>query len=343
MVVIDIGIFAYNEAGKIGHMLRSLLAQDLFTEPSYNVCLHILANGCTDGTITEAQQVISEHSQAINAVYHDFPEGGKSRTWNRFVHDVSRPDAEVLAFLDADIQIPEHDMLRKLCEFLRSAPHLSGTPSQPVKDIAYDPSLRRGFMDKLIASAGGTLNDWKNAICGQLYLLKADVARSFYMPIGLPGEDGFVRAMVLTRNFSEEGRPEDLIDGQEGLFHVYESERSIGALIKHQTRLVIGSAINAMIYARLRNQPEATRMQDLKQSATDPDWLPRLLKDKLPRFPYGYVPTHFLFKRVQYWLESPNKFRPKRILVTALGFVFDAVVYVRAQLKMWRGAGAGYW
>lgn len=343
MILVDIGVFAHNEAGRIGPMLRDLCRQTLFDDPAFGVCLHILANGCTDATVAEARKAIAEYGPGTRVVVHDIPEGGKSRTWNRFVHDFSRPEAEILAFLDADIQIPDPGMLKELCRFLRAAPDLAGVSSRPVKDIVHDPSLQNGIMDKLITAAGGTLNNWKTSICGQLYLLGSDVARSFHIPIGLPTEDGFVRAMVQTENFSQEGAPVTRLDGRDDLFHIYASERSIGALLRHQTRLVIGSAINAVIYARLRSLRTDDRMKALKSSAQDPSWLPDLLDSTLPCMPYGYVPTHFLFKRVRFWVQSPDRFRPKRILVTGAGFVFDALVYARAQAMMWRGAGAGYW
>ena len=64
-------------------------------------------------------------------------------------------------------------------------------------------------------------------------------------------EDGFIRAMVLTDLLSA---PQDLtrIDGDPEAFHVYESIRDIGALIRHQTRIVVGSAVNAALFAHIR-------------------------------------------------------------------------------------------
>lgn len=343
MILVDIGIFAHNESAGIRAMLRNLLVQELFRDSAFDVHLHVLANGCNDATVAEAQQAISEQGATIHTTVHNLPEGGKSRTWNRFVHDISRPEAETLAFLDADIYIPQPHMLRDLCNFLLTSPNLSGVSSRPVKDIIHDASMQNGYRDKLIAAATGTLNDWKSSIAGSLYLLRSDIARSFHMPIGLPCEDGFARAMVQTHNFSQEGAPEIYLDGRDDIFHIYASERSINALIHHQTRLVIGSAINAVIYARLRSLSNECRMKELEESAKNPEWLPNLLNNKLPQRSYGYVPTHFLFKRVQYWIKSPNKLNPKRISVTAAGFIFDATVYIFAQFKMWRGAGAGHW
>lgn len=343
MTPVDIGVFAHNEAGRIGPMLESLFAQDIFADPAHAPCLHILANGCCDTTVAEARATVAASGIAGTVRIHDLPEGGKSRTWNRFVHDLSRPEAEMFIFMDADIRLPETDTLRGLVQFVSGRPDLAGASSNAVKDITYDPSATRGGVDRLIAAAGGTLNAWKGSICGQLYVLRSADARSFHMPIGLPVEDGFVRAMVQTRNFTTEGQPETRLDGRENLFHVYASERGIGALIRHQTRIVIGSAVNAVIYDRIRKETPEARALDLAQSAQDAGWLPSLLRANLPRAPYGYVPTSFLTKRVSFWARSPNRLKPKRLLVMLAGFGFDAVVYARAQYAMWRGLGAGYW
>ncbi len=342
MTIVDIGVFAHNEAGKIGPMLESLFDQDIFADPAQAPRLHILANGCRDATVADAHAVVVARGMEAVSVVHDLAEGGKSRTWNRFVHDLSRPEAEMLVFMDADIRIPDPHVLDALVTFVAGREDLAGASSKAVKDIVHDPALARGGLDKLIAAAGGTLDNWRNSICGQLYVLRTADARSFHLPIGLPVEDGFVRAMVQTRNFTEMHGP-DRLDGRDEIFHVYESERGIGALIRHQTRIVIGSAINAVIFGRISSEPTTARDSDLARAAQDPEWLPTLLRQKLPRAPWGYVPVHFLIKRLQAWRTSPERTKPKRILVMLAGFVFDAVVYLRAQYAMWRGAGAGYW
>lgn len=274
---------------------------------------------------------------------HDLPDGGKSRTWNRFVHDLSRRESEYLMFIDADIRITDPNVLRGLVELVSASKNLDGAVSRPVKDIVHDPRLKRGPLDSLIANAGGTLNDWRASLTGGLYVLRASVARSFHIPIGLPTEDGFVGAMVKTRNFENEKTPEKRLDGREEFFFIYESERHVGALIHHQTRLVVGGAVNATIFGRLRSLSLAERQQELAQSAQDPEWLPTLLSHNLPRMPYGYVPFGFLIKRVLFWKKSTKRFHPKRMALVLVGFAFDVIVYIRAQYIMWRGAAAGYW
>jgi hypothetical protein len=146
--------------------------------------------------------------------------------------------------------------------------------------------------------------------------------------------------MVLTRLLDA---PEDTrrIDGIEAVHHVYASERSIAGLIRHQTRLVIGGAINAAVFAYLLALPEGDIAAALAAAALDDGWLAAVIRDRLPARPYGWVPPHFLTKRVaRGWRGA---LRPRALAVLAAGFGFDLVVYMLAQLRMARGVGAGHW
>jgi len=328
---VDIGVFAHNEGDGIAAMVARLLAQDL---SGLEARVVVLANGCTDDTVTRAR--------AAGAEVVDLAAGGKSRTWNRFVHDLSRPEAEVLVFVDADIEFTAPDSLKRLALGLAARPALWVLNSQPFKDIVARPQ-DLSLLDKIIASAAGGLDDWKTAICGQFYAMPAARARSLHLPIGLPVEDGFLRAMVLTDALT---RPEDFsrIDGLEGLSHLYGSERHLSALIRHQIRIVIGSALNFAAFDTLRALPQAARRPALMQAAADEGWLSRAARAHLPRWPFGFVPVHFLTKRLARAAASPTQFlRPKRMILLILGFGFDLIVYVLAQYRMARGAGVGFW
>lgn len=341
MKSIDIGLFAHNEEENIVRTLRGFLRQDL---EGLDVRLLVLANGCRDATVRVVQAFLeSEEARACAMVIEvcDLPAGGKSRTWNRFVHDLSRPDADVLVFSDADIRIPEDDAIRRLLMGLSSSEALYAFNSHPIKDIVYNPE-GLGFIDKLIARGSDTLNDWKTAICGSLYAMPAVRARGFHMPIGLAVEDGFLRAMILTDCLT---RPEafERINGDD-VFHIYASERSISALVKHQTRIVIGSAVNAAIFSHLSSLPPEDRHKAVAASAQDDNWLPSVIRSQLPRWPQGWIPSIYLSKRIRYMLSQPRTLRqPKKVLVLLVGFAFDLVVYLNAQWKMARGAGSGYW
>jgi len=338
---VDIGVFAHNEARSIVRMLGELMRQET---TGLDVRLLVLANGCTDDTVEEARSYA--HSEAIapgpvRIEVLELPQGGKSRTWNRYVHELSRPDADVLIFSDADIAIPEPDSLVRLVRGLMSNPQLHAFNSRPIKDIVYRPQ-NLSFKDKAIAMGTGTLNEWRNVICGQLYAMPAARARALHMPIGLAVEDGFLRAMILTDVLTVE---EDLsrIDGGD-VFHVYASERSVMALIRHQTRIVIGSAVNAVVFATLRELPAEQRRSALAKAADQETWLSDVIHSRLPRWPHGWIPLHFLTKRIGFIARQPrNLLRPRNVFVLVMGFGFDLVVYINAQIKMARGTGAGHW
>ncbi|MGL6209649.1 MAG: glycosyltransferase [Paracoccaceae bacterium] len=326
---VDIGIFAHNEAQGIGAMLASLMAQDIHSRADLSVRVLVLANGCQDATVEVARGV-------PGVEVADLALGGKSRTWNRFVHELSRPDADILMFVDADIELPLTDALSRLVDGICARPSLRVLSSQPIKDIIARPEGLT-FIERLIARATGGLDEWKSAICGQLYVMPAAIARRFHMPMGLPVEDGFLRAMVLTDALTG---PEDLsrIDGQEGVHHLYASERRIGPLIRHQVRIVVGSAVNLACYQHIARLPGPARLAELAK-ATEEGWLDRVIKAELPRWPDGFVPLHFLVKRVA--RANWRSFRRWPVLI--LGFGFDLTVYVRAQIRMARGQGAGFW
>ena len=326
---VDIGIFAHNEAAGIAAMLGGMMAQDLHRRKDVSVRVLVLANGCTDET---AARAALPGVEVVNLT-----QPGKSRTWNRFVHDLARREADVLIFADADIALPRPDTLSRLIDGLTAGHGLRVISSQPVKDIVANPE-GLGVVERMIAQASGGLDDWRSAVCGQLYAMPAGAARRYHLPVGLPVEDGFLRAMVLTDAF---GHPEDLtlIGGAEGALHLYPSERRVGPLIRHQVRIVIGSAVNHACFEHMRALPVAERLPELARAAADDGWLPRVVRARLPRWPYGYVPVHFLVKR----LARADWRRIRRWPMLIAGFGFDLIVYLNAQVRMARGSGAGFW
>ena len=333
-LIIDIGIFAHNEERTLPDMLSELIRQSIFEEPDCDIVVNILANGCSDNTVSLAQAFSAAHSN-INLVVHDDPQGGKSRTWNRFVHEISRQEASLLMFCDADISLPERHALIGLVNHISGSPGVQASSSRPVKDIQCN-KPKSGLVLKAIAAAGGGLDDWKTAICGQLYVARADCLRGIFMPVGLPVEDGFLRAMIMT-DLMQRKENRTKVSAPADVFHVYETERSIQTLIKHQVRIVIGSSINKQVFDVLNESRNPSVV--LENASRDPTWLFKCLKQRLPTSS-GWVSTHFLFKRLQRWQRSPSI---KKLPITLLGFCFDAVVYVIAQVKMARGTGVGHW
>lgn len=331
-VRVDIGLFAQNEGAGIVAMLAHLAGQDVFGS-GCDVQVHVLCNGCADDTVPRAQLEAPEGFRV-----HDLPEAGKSRTWNRFVHHIARRDADVVVFCDTGIRWPDAGAVGRLVDGVMARPDLHVLNSEPVKDIAVQGP--RGLVQRLIAASAGGLDDWRRSICGQFYAMPGHAARRYLLPIGLPVEDGFLHAMVVTDRFTA-ADDNDRIDGLQGAWHIYPSERTLRGLIRHQTRLVVGSASNAAVFRHLKAEGFERIARELSRAAADETWLPGVLRLRLPRLPYAYVPLHFLVRRLGRRL--PEQGVLARVGLTTIGVVFDAIVYLNAQMKMARGAGAGHW
>lgn len=344
VVRVDIGIFAHNEEKVIARLITDLSRQSVLTGGLADLHIWIMVNGSRDGTAAAAEAARRALDPALGDRFTvvDLAQGGKSRTVHRFIHHQSRADASVLGFMDADIQLPETDTLERMLHALATRPELQAFTSRPVKDVHHF-KLDVGPVAKVIAAGGDGLTNFRKSICGQLYMLRADMARRIALPDGLPVEDGFVRAMVVTDLFS---MPEDLtrIDGDPAVYHVYESIRGLGELLHHQTRLVVGSAINAALYARFRRaglSGDALRAV-LMESAQDAGWLPRVLAEELPKRPFGFVPFKFAINRISAYRKFGAR-SLRSLVILGIGVTMDMLVYLRASLRMWRGQGAGFW
>lgn len=344
--IIDIGVFACNEAQNIAALIGDVARQSVFARANadIDVRLLILANGCTDDTVLQAKAAREhlEPSIAGRIEVLDFVRGGKSRTMHHFIQEDSRREVDLLGFMDADIHLPEPDTLARMIDQLLSRPALQTFTSRPVKDITLN-SEGSGLIARVIAAGGGGLTDYRNAICGQLFMMRAPMARQIGLPDGLPVEDGFIRAMMLTDLLSA---PEEFgrIDGDPEIYHIYESIRTIPELIRHQTRIVIGSAVNAVLFARIRRDA-GTREEAhalLMAAGADESWLARVLKEDLPIWPHGYVPFSYLIWRLQAYRDS-GKSGLKSLIMLILGLGFDLVVYLRASFHMATRQSAGHW
>jgi glycosyltransferase involved in cell wall biosynthesis len=344
MTRVHVGIFAHNEARCIAAAIGDVAAQDIFRDGALWVRVFVLANGCDDATASVANEAVRQLAPEVAACFTvlDLPLAGKSRTWNHFVHGICAHRADVVCFVDADIRVPPPQTFsRMIARLLGSA--ASVVCSRPRKDIELAPG-GLGWVERAILLASGTASDGRSAIAGSLYVARASALEPIWMPVGLPVEDGFLRAMVLTGLLTQ---AEDFsrIQGDEGIWHVYESLRTVPALVRHQTRLVIGGAVNTAVFDHLclHAQGLESRSALLRGAASDEHWLGRMLRERLPRWPSGFVPWHFLVKRLHGWRRWRGRGAARAMLVAGGGFAFDFIVYLNAQLQMARGKGAGHW
>jgi|GEM_PF-1359511 Glycosyl transferase family 2. len=341
---INVGIFAHNEQRNIANIIADIESQTILKDPEKELSIFILANGCTDETVSIAVECSKKtwFGETSRLAVYDLPFSGKSRTWNYFIHEICKSNVcDAVIFVDADIRIREKSSLARMVRNLFSG-NAHAINSKPVKDIDVR-DRKSNFLQKAISASGGSFSDYKSTICGQLYAVRMESIREIFLPIGLPVEDGFIRAMIIS-NFLTSADDKTKINGCDDMWHEYESIRSIRKLIRHQQRIIVGSAINACIFREIRREQSLeARKNLLKYASENPEWLNSILKQQLPTAPYGYVPFHFLTKRQQGIFGRKNMGLPKKIILSTSGFLFDLIVYVAATFKLARGNSAGFW
>lgn len=175
----SIAVFAHDEASGIVQCLDSLYRG----APHRPFEVHVLANGCTDGT----EALVAAYARARPEVrLHSIPVGDKSNAWNVYIHELS-PDAAVHCFVDGDVRVAPGS-IAALAETLAPAPHANaaaGLPAAGRSAAAFAREVRES-----------------HALPGNLYALSARFVQRLRgagvrLPVGLIGDDSWVGALAL--------------------------------------------------------------------------------------------------------------------------------------------------
>lgn len=344
-IKVGVGILARNEEADIANLIGDLGRQTLLDDDRFSIDVFVVANGCTDRTVDVAEQALSLapfRKLTISTSIHDLPVAGKSNAWNELVHRIAPDDIAYMFFLDADIRIPEKESLKLMLDSLMSSPTAIVAIDASVKDIELEQP--RGVVERLIRAGTGTAEDKTRAIAGACYCVLFSEVRAIRMPIGLPGEDGYLRAMLLTSSFAHEERMERHLFVP-GAYHVFESLRNLPDVLKHNVRLAIATAVNAQLFwhiRALRRQGVDVAEHIRERNLADPDWINDLIRERL-KYSYTPVGKRYLLRRLKQACRHPRRWSPKVWAIALLGTAFDCIVFVKATVLMRRGAGAGYW
>jgi predicted O-methyltransferase YrrM/glycosyltransferase involved in cell wall biosynthesis len=291
---VSIGILAWNEEEAIEAMLRSLFEQSLFAElERRNLICEVLcvANGCTDHTAEAAAKVFvaqrSNHPsrEAFSCQVVNIRERGKSNAWNQYVHSHSARAARFLFLMDGDIVLQHPDTLWNMYAALCAHPEASIAVDQPIKDVALKPD--KTLRDRLSLATSRMTQTGSAQLTGQLYCIRAEVARKIYLPRDLLVEDGFIKAVVCTDFLTRPSSPERIVRAAQAS-HVFQAYRSARDILKNQNRQMMAQTITHLLVDRyLNNLPSAVKA-DLAQfveekDRTDPLWLKRLIGDHVRR------------------------------------------------------------
>ena len=339
---ISIGIFAYNEEPRIGGTLASLRAQDLFDPacfPGHAVEIVVLPNGCRDGTAAVAEQAVREHftgRPGVTARVENLTEAGKSRTWNTYVHRLADPAADLLIFMDGDIQLVGASTLRQLVLALQAHPEAHASVDVILKDIAFKQNL--SAREKMSLAASELTRSGPPKLAGSLYAARGPVVRQFWMPVGLLVEDGYLKALLCTDGFTRPDTPSRLVRAEEAA-HTFEAVTDLRTLFKHEVRLLVGSAMNFILFEHLTAQVQATGRPGGKLvgewNEREPGWFPRLVDEGLRAKGWWQAPTGFIALPLGQLKNLPPGRALKRLPAALLrvGFNLAAAVSANGQLR----------
>jgi glycosyltransferase involved in cell wall biosynthesis len=292
---IAIGIIAWNEEAALPAMLESFFAQTLFAElAAQKIRCEIICivNGSTDRTASIARERFEKEQhthycrEAFTTRVVEVEERGKINAWNLFVHGLSSREAQYLILADADIVLNEPETLWNMYLALDENTTALISTDAPIKDIALKP--RHTAIERVSLAVSRMTQSAAAQLTGQLYCIKASIARNIYLPADLAAcEDGFIKALACTYFLTHEVRPKHIVAAHNAS-HIFEAYVSLRDILNNQKRQMIGQTIVHLLVDRdLKQLPLEQRLnlaETLRaREAADPDWLKLLIAEHVRR------------------------------------------------------------
>lgn len=259
---IIVAVMAHNEERRIARCLSSLPLGDP------RVAVHAVVNGSRDRTAEIARGF-------ARVTVHEYAEGGKSRSWNRFALDTPGIAGEVFVFVDGDAEVAPGSVFALHAALMAdpAANAAAGLPCNGRKVQAY----RR----QMVADHG---------LFGDLYALRGSFvermrSEAIRLPEDLVGEDGLLCALAKT-GLADEGDWQNarVLSCPDAGFFCEPASLFAPATLVGQYRRMINYSVrhfqNRMISAIMRREGPSGFPQRL--SALHADWLPRLAPRRHP-------------------------------------------------------------
>lgn len=268
---ICIAVLAHNEEKRIGACLASL------ARAPAEAAVHVVVNGSRDRTADLARAAAEGQP---NWFVHDYPEGGKARSWNRFLFDELAGFSPLHVFVDGDAEVAPGSV-EALAAALAADPHANAASAVPLNG-----RNAAAYRAALIASHG---------LFGDLYALRGEFlarmkARGLRLPVDLVGDDSLVGALAKT-DLGPESQWDDsrVVPVPAAGFTCEQGVPTPTGLQRQHRRLVSYS---------VRHFQNRIVSQLLRDSGADalPERLADLYREWLPRF--APRPRHWWFDRL---------------------------------------------
>jgi Glycosyltransferases, probably involved in cell wall biogenesis len=344
---LGIGILAHNEADTLPGLVASLFQQNVFHEQRQRfAAIHVVCvpNGCSDETAAVARASLAQAVSALGAhnlswSVEELAAPGKANAWNHCIHH-SLADYEFVCLLDADILFASSETIQAALSRLVEDPRVCVATDLPLKR---DGGAKSSWVGRLSERFSRAAPPSPTEICGQFYCARGSILRSIWMPAGLPVEDGFLRAMVITNEFRQAEDPRRIVRAERAA-HFFEPERTLGELWRHKKRLMIGTTLNLLLFHHLwEHAGEHGAGQLLRDHmGADASWLSRYLTGEASRRAW-VVPMGHVMRRLADLRAAPMSRSLRRAPAAIAATALDLLVAISANREIKRGIGLGYW
>lgn len=293
---IAVCILAKDEGAVIAQTLAYLAEQSFIVKGDQHVDIHLVANGCTDHTVSAGQQAAHNFAGTLARLHiHDLQPGGKSRAWNTAVHELIDPSVRIVVFVDADITFAHNAVIENLISELNSSPGVEVCSGFPVKDLS---TKRVKSPLDIFSLAISSRTRHVGVINGSLYAGRAECLRSIWLPNETPGEDGFLNAMVATRGFTQAAEPKS-VKMADTPTHYYQAHSPL-QFVDHERRMIVGTVINRWIFEYLwgleLRMPAGRLIAEWNRD--DPQWVENIIRQRRDGRAW-LIPNAITFGRLQ--------------------------------------------
>jgi len=350
---VSIAVRAWNEEAVIRRTLESLFEQSLFEELAKRgeraevVCI---PNGCTDDTAGVALSVFIEQkkkhrfAKSFTCRVESIVQAGRNNTWNAYVHEIANRSAEFLVIMDSDILFDRQETLYNMLSALLDDPEASVSTDVQVKDVAL--KRKKSFLDRVSLATSAMSRVMPGQMTGQLYCIRAEIARRIWLPRDLGIDDGFLKAIICTDFFTSDLNPRRITLAPNAS-HVFEAYVSPLDVLKNQKRQMIGQTIVHLLVDKYLVGLPLDQRSDLAATLrandeNDPDWLKRLIAEHLRGRRFWQLFPDALTFRFNRWRKLKGLQRVTHFPAAIAGFIVTMVACFRAHRHFKRGQ-MHYW